>query len=116
VATWRFLTQTWPRDEGGICPLSAFALRPDQHESWEGCTRIECLHYALNLPTSVVITGIDSMEILEQAFEAVRTYEPLTYGQVKAILQKTEKAAAHGEFEPFKTPNGLAKNPGAFRT
>jgi hypothetical protein len=80
----------------------------------------------LNLPTSVVITGIDSMEILEQAFEAVRTYEPLTYGQVKAILQKTEKAAAHGEFEPFKTssifdvppniPNGLAKNPGAFRT
>ena len=66
-------------------------------------TPIECLHYALNLPTSVVITGIDSMEILEQAFEAVRTYEPLTYGQVKAILQKTEKAAAHGEFESFKT-------------
>ena len=26
-------------------------------------TPIECLHYALNLPTSVVITGIDSMEI-----------------------------------------------------
>jgi aryl-alcohol dehydrogenase-like predicted oxidoreductase len=33
-------------------------------------TPIECLHYALNLPTSVVITGIDSDEILEQAFEA----------------------------------------------
>src|SRR5215467_13576273 len=27
-------------------------------------TAIECLHYALSLPTSVVITGIDSMEIL----------------------------------------------------
>jgi len=33
-------------------------------------TPIECLHYALNLPTSVVITGIDSLQILDQAFEA----------------------------------------------
>ena len=40
-------------------------------------TPIECLHYALNLPTSVVITGIDSMEILDQAFEAVRTFHPI---------------------------------------
>src|SRR6266550_6712870 len=38
-------------------------------------TAVECLHYALNLPTSVVITGIDSLEILDQAFEAVRTYK-----------------------------------------
>ena len=39
-------------------------------------TPIECLHYALNLPTSVVITGCDSMEILEQALEAARTFQP----------------------------------------
>ena len=32
-------------------------------------TPIECLHYALNLPTSVVITGCDSMERLDQALE-----------------------------------------------
>ncbi len=38
---------------------------------------IECLHYAMNLPTSVVITGIDSMRILDQAFEAVRTFQPM---------------------------------------
>src|SRR5687767_16041730 len=30
-------------------------------------TAIECLHYALNLPTSVVITGMDSMDCLRQA-------------------------------------------------
>ena len=41
-------------------------------------TPIECLHYALSLPTAVVITGIDSMTILEQALEAVRMFEPLT--------------------------------------
>ena len=38
-------------------------------------TPIECLHYAMSLPTSVVITGIDSMEILEQGLEAARTFQ-----------------------------------------
>ncbi len=66
-------------------------------------TPIECLHYALNLPTSVVITGIDGMDILEQTFEAVRTFQPMTDEQVQALLSKTVKAGSHGEFEPFKT-------------
>jgi predicted aldo/keto reductase-like oxidoreductase len=77
-------------------------------------TAIECLHYALNLPTSVVITGIDSMEILDQAFEAARTFRPMSEGQVKALLAKTAKAAAGGEFELFKTTSifdGTARNP-----
>jgi aryl-alcohol dehydrogenase-like predicted oxidoreductase len=66
-------------------------------------TPIECLHYALNLPTSVVITGIDNMEILDQAFEAARTFHPLTEQELDSLLQKTESAAKMGEFEPFKT-------------
>jgi aryl-alcohol dehydrogenase-like predicted oxidoreductase len=66
-------------------------------------TPVECLHYALNLPTSVVITGCDSMEILEQALDAVRSFQPLSAAQVKAILAKTKAAATDGEFEPFKT-------------
>jgi aryl-alcohol dehydrogenase-like predicted oxidoreductase len=66
-------------------------------------TPVECLHYALNLPTSVVITGCDSMEILEQALDAARTFRKMTAAQVKALLAKTKKAAANGEFELFKT-------------
>jgi hypothetical protein len=64
---------------------------------------IECLHYALNLPTSVVITGIDTLETLEQAFEAARTFRPLTDADVEALLARTAKAASQGEFELFKT-------------
>ena len=64
---------------------------------------IECLHYALHLPTSVVITGMESMENLEQALEAARTFEPMTQAQVDALLAKTAGAATRGEFEPFKT-------------
>jgi len=66
-------------------------------------TPIECLHYALNLPTSVVITGIDSLEILEQALEAARTFRPMTDADVAQLLAKTASAASHGEFELFKT-------------
>src|SRR5438552_46285 len=66
-------------------------------------TPIECLHYALTLPTSVVITGIDSMEILDQAFEAVRTFHSLSQQERDALLAKTAAAAARGHLEPFKT-------------
>jgi predicted aldo/keto reductase-like oxidoreductase len=66
-------------------------------------TPIECLHYALNLPTSVVITGCDSMEILEQALRAVRTFKPMSKTEVGALLAKTAEAASRGEFELFKT-------------
>ena len=75
---------------------------------------IDALHYSLTLPTSVVITGIDKPEILEQAFQAAKTFKPLTQTQVAAILAKTKDAAMTGKFEKFKTDNrfdGTAKNP-----
>lgn len=77
-------------------------------------TPIECLHYALNLPTSVVITGMDSLEMLGQAIQAVETFRPLNEQEVNELLAKTREAAAHGRFEPFKTSSifdGTAENP-----
>jgi aryl-alcohol dehydrogenase-like predicted oxidoreductase len=66
-------------------------------------TATECLHYALSLPTSVVITGIDSLKILEQAIAAAETFRPLSDENLQRLLTKTEKAAARGEYELFKT-------------
>lgn len=77
-------------------------------------TPIEAIQYALNLAVSVAICGCDSMEILDQAIEAIDTFRPLSEEQVKALLAKTEKAARAGEFEPFKTSSiydGTATNP-----
>jgi aryl-alcohol dehydrogenase-like predicted oxidoreductase len=70
-------------------------------------TPVECLHYAMTLPTSTVITGIDSMDILKQDLEAVKTFRPLTDEQVAALLERTAEAASEGRFEPFKTGNGF---------
>ncbi|XGV99456.1 MAG: aldo/keto reductase [Leptolyngbya sp. BL-A-14] len=75
---------------------------------------IECLHYAMNLPVSTVITGIESMPILDQAFEAARTFQPMDQAQVAALLQRTAQAAATGEYEKFKTSSqfdSTAKKP-----
>jgi len=75
---------------------------------------IECLHYAMNLPTSVVITGCESMENLEQALTAARTFQPMSEAQVKNLLGKTAQAAARGEYELFKTTSvydGTATHP-----
>jgi len=77
-------------------------------------TAVECLQYALNLPTSVVITGIDSMDVLDQACEVAASFRPLTDEEVRRIVAKTPRAAATGEFEPFKTSSifdGTAEHP-----
>ena len=77
-------------------------------------TPMECLHYALNLPASVVITGIDSMQILDQAFEAARTFHTLDQGRIQALLDRTAPAALEGTFEPFKNTSlfdATAMNP-----
>jgi predicted aldo/keto reductase-like oxidoreductase len=66
-------------------------------------TPVECLRYALTLPTSVVITGCDSMEVLDQALDVLRTFRPMGAAEVQALLARTKAVATHGEFEPFKT-------------
>ena len=77
-------------------------------------TAIECLHYALNLPTTTVITGMESLARIEQAVEAARTFKPLTTEQVTALLARTASAAADGRYEAFKTStqfDGTSHNP-----
>jgi predicted aldo/keto reductase-like oxidoreductase len=77
-------------------------------------TPLEALHFGLNSPASVVITGIDSPAILEQAFQAVQSFKPMDRQQVATILAKTQEAAMTGKFELFKTSShydGTIKNP-----
>jgi uncharacterized protein len=77
-------------------------------------TPVECLHYAMNLPTSVVITGCDSLPILQQALQAARSFRPLSSSEVAALLARTAKAAEVGKFELYKTSHqfdGTYANP-----
>jgi uncharacterized protein len=77
-------------------------------------TAMEALHYSLAQPVSVVITGMDSQQILDQAFAAVKTYKPFSENEMTALLAKTKDAAMTGRYETFKTTaqvDGTARMP-----
>jgi aryl-alcohol dehydrogenase-like predicted oxidoreductase len=83
-------------------------------KSGTGVQPLECLHYALNLPTSVVIAGIDTQAILDQAFKAAKSFRPMSHQQMAAVLSKTREAALSGKYELFKTTSHFdttAKHP-----
>lgn len=70
-------------------------------------TAMECLQYALHLPVSVVITGIDKPEYMDQAVQAVRTLGEMTDGRISELLARTAEPASRGEFELFKTSSAF---------
>src|SRR4030088_137818 len=77
-------------------------------------TPIECLHYAMSLPTSVVITGCHSLQILQQALDEARSFQPMSTSEIAALLAKTAKAAEGGTIELYKTSHnfdGTVANP-----
>ena len=87
----------------GIGVLGMKPLGDRQIPASKTVSPVDCLHYAMNLPTSVVITGCDSMEVLEQALLAARTFRPMSPAEVGALLAKTARAAHAGAFERYKT-------------
>jgi len=62
----------------------------------------ECLRYAMSLPASVVITGCDSMAILQQAINVAKGFRPMVHEEQRALLARTAPLAGKGEFEPYK--------------
>ena len=100
------------REKIGILGMKAFG----DHYILDSNTvkPIECLHYCLNLPVSVQITGIDGPQILDQAFQAASTFRPMSQQQVAALLDRTKQAAMAGKFELYKTTShfdGTGHNP-----
>lgn len=74
----------------------------------------ECLRYALSLPTSVVICGMDSDRVLDENLQTVRGFAPLSGEERTALLARTEEAAREGKHELFKTSHkydGTIQNP-----
>jgi uncharacterized protein len=66
-------------------------------------TPVECLRYTMSLPVSVVITGIDSLAILEQAVSAAKGFQPLSAAQLSELRAKTQSLAQSGQYELYKT-------------
>ena len=98
----------------GIAPLGMKGFGDHFILSSNTVKPVECLQYCLNLPIAVQITGIDSRQVLDQAFEAARTFRPMAAADVEAIRARTRSAALSGRYELYKTTShfdGTAHNP-----
>jgi hypothetical protein len=61
-----------------------------------------------------VITGCDTLEILQQAIDTARNLRPLSPDSRAALLARTAQAAAKGQYEVYKTEtmfDGTSRNP-----
>ena len=63
----------------------------------------DCLRYALSLPISTLVSGIDSLKVLQQNLKVIRDFKPLSVEEMAAIEAKTRKLAGDGRFELFKS-------------
>jgi hypothetical protein len=56
----------------------------------------------MNLPLDTVVTGIPSMEVLEQDLLAAYSFRPLTAQQVSTLLESTRQVGKDGKHEGYK--------------
>jgi len=98
----------------GIAPLGMKCFGDHHILDSNTVKPIEALHYCLNLPIAVQITGIDNEQILNQALEAARTFKPMNETEVASLLERTSAAAEQGKYELYKTTanfDGTAHKP-----
>jgi aryl-alcohol dehydrogenase-like predicted oxidoreductase len=103
----------------GMKPLGAGLFFKSEPLARGTVTPAECLQYAMSLPTSVVITGCESLGVLMQGLDAVYQFHPLGDEARKALLARTEPAARAGQWERYKISqefDGTARNPSWLET
>lgn len=62
----------------------------------------ECLRFAMTMPTSTVVSGISTMEHLEQNVAIAKTFKPMTESEISTLLEKTYDEAQGGKYEWYK--------------
>jgi aryl-alcohol dehydrogenase-like predicted oxidoreductase len=63
----------------------------------------EGLRYAMSLPVATTISGIDSLNVLEQNLGIARNFQPMTESEMSALRDRCRAIAADGRLERFKT-------------
>ncbi len=66
-------------------------------------TAHEGLSYAMSLPVATTISGMDSIEVLQQNLKIAAGFKPLTAEAMQATRDRVRQFAADGRFELFKT-------------
>jgi hypothetical protein len=65
-------------------------------------TAQEALHYAMSLPVTTTITGIEKLEVLQQNLRVAQGFTPMSATEMQALRDRCKEMAADGRFEPYK--------------
>jgi aryl-alcohol dehydrogenase-like predicted oxidoreductase len=105
-ATFRsFETNVLPEvNRRGIAALGMKSLGGSGELAREGAVVLTLgLRYAMSLPVAVTISGIDSLDVLQQNLEIARDFQPLSSAQMQTLREACQFDASDGHLELFKT-------------
>jgi len=66
-------------------------------------TAAEGLRYAMSLPVTTTISGMDSLQVLQQNLAVARGFTPMSAAEMQSLRDRVRAYAADGRFELFKT-------------
>ena len=87
----------------GIAVLGMKSFGAGEAVKHKAVTPAEALRYAMSLPVTTTISGMDSMRVLRQNLKIAQGFRPLTEGQMQAYRKKLAEPAADGRYELYKT-------------
>lgn len=88
----------------GIAPLGMKSMGGSGEIVTHGAARPEeALRYAMSLPVAVTISGMESMEVLEQNIAIASNFQPMSEQEMQELRQRVKFWASDGRFERFKT-------------
>ena len=62
----------------------------------------QALRYAMSLPVSSTISGVDSMDVLEQNLAVARGFQPMPAQEMQALREQCKFFASDGRYELYK--------------
>jgi len=99
-----FLHEVLPRASArGTATLGMKSLAGGRLADEEVCTAEEAIRFALSQPIASLVTGIESMEILDQNLAIARSFKPMESEEMQQLLAKVEPVAGDGRHERFKS-------------
>jgi predicted aldo/keto reductase-like oxidoreductase len=72
----------------------------------------EALRYVLSLPVATLVSGMDSLGVLQQNLEIVRKFKPMTDAEREALRKRVAAQAGDGRFELYKISAKFEGPPG----
>jgi aryl-alcohol dehydrogenase-like predicted oxidoreductase len=87
----------------GIAALGMKSFGAGEAVKHKAVAPAEALRYAMSLPVTTTISGIDSMRVLRQNLKVAQTFKPMSAAEMRSLRKRLAAEAADGRYELYKT-------------